>query len=77
MGSSYIRSEEPDTTVWIEVPCLDLVHRHLYRSSKFLTLLRGNRGAQILDFGSMLSHKDTKTTSAASGIPLIQEQRMS
>ena len=32
---------KPDTAVWIEVPCLDLVYRRLHQSAKFLTLVLG------------------------------------
>ena len=51
---------KPDAAVWIEVPRLDLVCRRFDQSTKFLTLRLGNRCSQILDFGSMLSHKDNQ-----------------
>src|SRR2546429_9089821 len=52
---------KPNAAVWIEVPRLDLVYRRLLdQSAKFLTLFFGNRRPQILDFGSVLAHKNNQ-----------------
>src|SRR5205807_1038615 len=65
---------KPNAAVRIEVPRLNLVYRCFYQPAKFLTLLVGNRGPQVLHLGSMLSHKDNQRGFGNSGDPRITDQ---
>src|SRR6516225_5740845 len=65
---------KPNTAVWVEVPGLNLVYRCFYQSTKFLPLLLGNHGPQVLDFRSMLSYKDNQRCLGNPGDPRIADE---
>src|SRR5215472_7508087 len=65
---------KPDTAVGIEIRCLDLVYCRLYQPAKFLTLLLGNRCPQILNFRSMLPHKNNQSCLRNPAHPRITDE---
>src|ERR1700730_8239328 len=65
---------KPNAAMRIEMTCLDLVGCGLYQSAKFLPLLLRDCCSQILNFGSMLPHKNDQCHLRNASDPRIANQ---
>src|SRR6266404_1689737 len=65
---------KPNAAIRIEMTCLDLIGCVLYQSAKFLPLLLRDCCSQILNFGSMLPHKNNQCHLGNASDPRIANQ---